>query len=293
MPLMQLQPAQPYAPPESQPLRADVSHAVWYPFHQTAGTEVSCALGNGPVLTLNEDVGSIWGTWGCARPNTTQYFTSPAGNAYLNALGAINTLGEADGEIIFGLEQQHGGACTADSGILHWGISANAAASAGAWRLQLLKSVVNQRLAVHGGNGGSANVNAAAFSGGGQGGITARSLMVYSLYRDGPSRLVLDRYPWVIGTGMATASHSVVEDMLASGGGVPAANANTRLTVCAVQNGTASWATPIGNGTASNYQINNLWMARLPSRRPGLAYQAMLDMAAAPREFPKCLRSAP
>lgn len=289
MGLMRIQQAQPYTPPESRGLAAAVGRAIWYPLHQGSGATVACGLGNGPTLSLNGSEGTIWSAnFGGATPDgTTHRFVSPADEAYIRELCRLdNMLGQ---QILIGYELQTDGAMATNETALCWGRLDTAAGSAGGWAVNLA-STTQAQLVTHGGNGASGAVFS-AFPNSTHAGITDRYLAVISIISLEAGILDATRHSWRVGAGVQPPGTVSGIDLESLGGAAPAGDSASRLTLLARQTGTSGWDRHLGATAGSNGKINNVWVARLPEVIAGLAEKCLLDLAAAPREFPISLRA--
>lgn len=288
MGLMNYQQAQPYTPPESLALSSNVERAVWYPLHQSSGATVVCALGNGPSLSLNGAEGTIWSAnFGCATPDGSAHrLIAAADNAYVKALGRLDTmLGQ---QLLIGYELQTDGGMATNETAICWGRLDTAAGSTGGWAINLASTTQSQ-LVTHGGNGASGGVFS-SFPNSSHSGVSDRYLVVVSITSLSAGNLDATRHSWRLGTGLQSPGTVSGIDLDSLGGSAPAGDSASRLTLCARQTGTASWDRYLGATAGSNAKLNNVWIARLPIAVTGLAEQCLLDMAAAPREFPASLR---
>lgn len=286
---MAVQTAVGITPSANRPLLSSVLRAVWYPLHQAAGTSVQCSLGNGPALTLNGTEGSLWSaSWGAATPDGVAHrLVSPGDDVYLTALCRLDNI--EGQELLIGFEIEHDGAMTAGETILSWGNQAIAAGRVGGWRIGMLASTQQEFISAAG--EGASGIVGSGFLASASSGITARTLTAISIKGVGPKTVMASRHSWRMGTGLQSvgATSPSTLNLVANGGqGIFAGNGSA-LALFARLN-VSTWESYLGAAAGSNAKLNNVWLARMAAVQTGLVERCLLDMAAAPREFPLSLR---
>lgn len=288
MGLMKYQPIQPYTPPESLGLSPQIQRAVWYPLHDDTGSAHACRLGLGPDLTLSGTVGAFWSaTRGAVTPDgSTHRLGGPAGDPYLNPLFDLATL--QGQELLIAWSFEHDGDATATEA--HWCFGRQVAVGQGGYSLRM--SSAEQLIFYSQAGAGASGSVTAAFTGSAATGSTARNICVLSLTKPSANALQLVLHRHLVGTGTQAPSVATIANTQVNGGsGGPAAEAVSRLTLCASESGTNTYNQFLGAAAGSNAKMRNFCAVRCSSVQDGLAERGLADLVLAPQEFPRSWRA--
>jgi hypothetical protein len=288
MGLMSIQPIQPFTPPESLGLHPAAERGVWYPLHDDTAAAHSCRLGLGPELTLTGTVGTFWSaTRGAVTPDgATHRLGGPAGDAYLNPLFDLSTI--AGQELLVSWSFEHDGDTASTETFWTFG---RQTAGAGTGGLRISLSTAEQMILNVQAGLGASGIVANGFANSATTGVTARSICVLSLIGTGGTFLQARMHRHLVGTGTLDSSTINAFDMRGNGGSGPAAEAVSRLTLCANESGTNSYSQYLGATAGSNSKMRNFCALRLASIEDGLAEQGLADLILAPQEFPRSWRA--
>jgi len=246
--------------------------AIWYPMHEGAGTTLAEAFGDGPTLTVGgtSPAATIWANAGCLSPNGTDHVATAAQQAYADTVANLASL-TSGGMLLVGFEIQYPGANPALNYLLGHGRDASTAGYGGWWIG--INSVGQPAIAVRG--------NGAASSVSGNLGISigdthaAPVQVLVSMWIDGAYLMADTRASNTATVGRTQFDVSAIT--------LPSA-ALDGISMFAKRTSAA------GYGVWTAARMNSVYLQKRAVLDLALPAQALADMVAAPREFPRVLR---